>query len=56
MGESIKSKYKLISPKGEIVEIKNLTKFAKENNLSIGCLQHVVNERNKSHKGWKNAA
>lgn len=48
--------YKLISPQGEIVEIKNLTKFAKENNLSIGCLQHVVNGRNKSHKGWKNAA
>jgi len=48
--------YKLLSPEGNIVEIKNLTKFAKENNLSIGCLQHVVNGRNKSHKGWKNAA
>lgn len=48
--------YTLVSPEGSIVEIKNLTKFAKENNLSIGCLQHVVSGRNKSHKGWKNAA
>jgi hypothetical protein len=47
--------YKLISPQGEIIKIKNLTKFAKDNDLSIGCLQHVVSGRNKSHKGWKNA-
>jgi hypothetical protein len=49
-------KYKLISPEGMIIEIKNLTQFAKENNLNIGCLQHVVAGRNKSHKGWTNAS
>lgn len=45
--------YKLISPSGEILEIKNLTKFSKENNLNIGCMQQVVSGRNKTHKGWK---
>ena len=56
LSEKNSKKYKLISPEGKIVEIKNLTKFAKENNLSIGCLNHVVSGRNKSHKGWKNAS
>lgn len=54
LSEKNSKQYKLISPEGEIIKIKNLTKFAKENNLNIGCLQHVVAGRNKSHKGWKN--
>jgi len=56
LSEKNSKEYKLISPQGELVEIKNLTKFAKENNLNIGCLHHVVAGRNKSHKGWKNAS
>jgi hypothetical protein len=56
LSEKNSKEYKLISPSGNIIEIKNLTKFAKENNLNIGCLQHVVAGRNKSHKGWKNAS
>lgn len=48
--------YKLLSPEGKIVEIKNLTQFAKENDLNVGCLYHVIFGRNKSHKGWKNVA
>lgn len=56
LSEKNSKEYKLISPEGKIVEIKNLTKFAKENNLSVGCLQHVVSGRNKSHKGWENAS
>jgi hypothetical protein len=44
--------YVLLSPSGEVEKIKNLTKFAKENDLSIGCLWHVVSGKNKSHKGW----
>jgi hypothetical protein len=55
LSEKNSKEYKLISPQGKIINVKNLTKFAKENNLSIGCLQHVVSGRNKSHKGWKNA-
>jgi hypothetical protein len=56
LSEKNSKEYKLISPEGNIIEIKNLTKFAKENNLSIGCLYHVIFGRNKSHKGWKNAS
>jgi hypothetical protein len=56
LSEKNSKEYKLISPEGKIVKIKNLTKFARENNLSLGCLQHVVSGRNKSHKGWKNAS
>ena len=56
LSEKNSKEYKLISPEGKIIEIKNLTKFAKENNLNIGCLQQVVAGRNKSHRGWKNAA
>jgi hypothetical protein len=53
ISEKNSKEFKLINPEGEIIHIKNLTKFAKENNLSIGCLQHVVSGRNKNHKGWK---
>jgi hypothetical protein len=53
ISEKNSKEYKLINPNGELIKIKNLTKFAKEHDLSIGCLQHVVAGRNKSHKGWK---
>lgn len=53
ISERNSKEYKLVDPTGKVVEIKNLTKFAKDNNLSIGCLQQVVAGRNKSHKGWK---
>ena len=53
ISERNSKKYKLISPNGELTEIKNLTKFAKDNDLSIGCLGQVVAGRNKSHRGWK---
>ena len=56
LSEKNSKEYKLISPEGKIVKIKNLTKFAADNNLNINCLQHVVAGRNKSHKGWKNAS
>lgn len=56
LSEKNSKEYKLISPEGNIIKIKNLTEFARENNLSINCLQQVVSGRNKSHRGWKNAS
>ena len=56
ISEKNSKEYRLISPEGKTTEVKNLTKFAKENNLSIGCLRHVIAGRNKSHNGWKNAS
>lgn len=53
ISEKNSKEFKLINPEGEVIYIKNLTKFAKENNLNIGSLRHVVAGRNKSHKGWR---
>ena len=53
IAERNSKEYKLISPEGNIVEIKNLRQFARDNDLSIGCMEQVVAGRNKSHKGWK---
>lgn len=53
LSEKNSKEYILISPNNEVLKIKNLTKFARENNLSINCLVQVVSGRNKSHKGWK---
>ena len=55
ISERNSKEYTLINPNGETVKIKNLTKFARDNNLSIGCLQQLVAGRNKTHRGWKNA-
>jgi hypothetical protein len=56
LSEKNSKEYTLISPEGNEIKVKNLTKFARDNNLSINCLNHVVSGRNKSHKGWKNAS
>jgi len=55
ISERNSKEYTLINPNGETVKIKNLTKFARDNNLSIGCLHQLVAGRNKTHRGWKNA-
>ena len=55
ISERNSKEYTLINPNGEMVKIKNLTKFARDNNLSIGCLEQLVAGRNKTHRGWKNA-
>jgi hypothetical protein len=46
--------YKLISPQGEIIKIKNLTKFAKDNDLVLDAYSTLYLEE-IIHKGWKNA-
>lgn len=43
---------KLLSPKGEVVEVKNYAKFSRENGLSNGKISMLVNGTRKSHKGW----
>jgi hypothetical protein len=52
IAEKNSKEYGLISPEGNPTKIKNLEKFARENNLSVNCLRHVLSGRNKSHKGW----
>ncbi len=52
IAERNSKEYELISPEGNPIKLKNLEKFARENNLSVNCLRHVLSGRNKSHKGW----
>lgn len=45
-------KWVFVSPKNEIVNIFNLRKFCRENNLIISHIRLVLNGVRKSHKGW----
>lgn len=48
-----KKTYKLISPLGEEIIITSITKFCRENDLSLTSLRRVVCEgKVKSYKGW----
>jgi hypothetical protein len=52
--EKAKAKtYKLVSPQGDEVEIYNLRKFARDNDLNCSCMQDVSKGRAKQHKGWR---
>lgn len=42
----------LISPEGKVMEGINLTKFAEDNNLSLGNLRKVKSGSIKHYKGW----
>lgn len=44
--------FTLIDPEGKIYQIKNLAKFARENNLDQGALSKVALGQRPSHKGW----
>lgn len=44
--------YKLKSPSGEVVTIRNMAKFCRENNLKDSNMILVFNGKRKSHHGW----
>lgn len=43
----------LLSPSGELVVVKNLAKFCRENGLQNSNMSHVLNGKKSHHKGWK---
>lgn len=47
--------YIFISPIGKVVNIYNLAKFCRENNLNPGCMGYVNRGVNSHHKGWTRA-
>ena len=53
--EKYSRSFSLISPDGELVNGKNLTKFCKEKNLSRSNVQAVLRGDRNQHKGWKKA-
>lgn len=52
MEYSISKTYFLKSPEGEVVEIFNLEKFARDNLLDSSNLNKVFAGKRKHHKGW----
>lgn len=44
--------YKFINPQGEVVELTNLNKFCRDNNLTQTNMSAVNAGKNKHHKGW----
>jgi group I intron endonuclease len=45
--------FKLVSPTGEVVESRNITQFARENNLTRQGVGMVLSGQRKHHKGWR---
>lgn len=43
----------LISPEGIHTRIFNISKFCRENQLSNGCIYHLLSGRYSQHKGWR---
>ena len=50
--DTIITEWMLKDPEGNLYMTKNLTKFAKENNLNHSCLRRVARGKFDSHKGW----
>lgn len=44
--------YRFKDPDGTVVEVFNLSKFCRENNLSNGSMYHLIAGKYKHHKGW----
>ena len=45
--------YTVVSPKGLVIKVYNMTQFCKDNGLSQTRMSFLVNRKQKHHKGWK---
>jgi hypothetical protein len=52
---SLARNYRFISPNGETIEIFNLNKFCRENNLIVSHMCAVAKGNRNQHKGWTRA-
>lgn len=48
-------KAKLKSPSGEIIEVYNISKFCRDNNLSQPCINDITIGKKDNYKGWSSA-
>lgn len=53
MGHALAKGYTFLSPEGEAVEIHNLAKFCRENNLSVKHMNAVYHDKRRHHRGWR---
>jgi len=51
--EKYSRSFTLVSPTGEIVTGKNLTKFCRDNNLTRANIQMIIKGQRSQHKGWR---
>lgn len=47
------NEYELIKPDGSIIRFQNLTKFARDNNLNLTCLNRIIKGTSPIHRGYK---
>ena len=52
VGKAFAHKWIIKNPNGEIIEIQNLRKFCRENNLDQAAMQRVSKGKSKTHKGY----
>jgi group I intron endonuclease len=52
-GQASAKTYQMIDPQGQLVTIRNMTKFCRENKLVKSHMIAVSKGKAKSHKGWK---
>jgi len=50
---ALSKNYSLVSPTGVVVEVFNLCKFCRDNNLMQPNMDKVVKGKRNHHKGWK---
>ena len=50
--KKLSKEFELISPIGELIKEKNLSKFCRNNNLERNCVNRVLRGEQKYHKGW----
>ncbi len=55
-GKFKSKKYTLLNPQGELVEIENLNRFCRKNNLNYKLMADVAVGKRREHDGWKNPA
>jgi len=53
IAEKNSKNYTFINPNGDIINITNLSKFCRENNLNQGLMSSVANGYRNHHKNWK---
>lgn len=52
ISEFFSKPFKIKSPQGTVIEEINLRKFCRDNNLSRRSIWRVINNKQKSYKGW----
>jgi group I intron endonuclease len=52
LSERVSSSFCLVNPKGEVIEGRNLTKFAEDNGLDLSGLHKVVKGKGLHSQGW----